>query len=93
VTAAKNGKALKRMGVALRQLFGFEKLNHSGSAVYVFHALADPAAACEASADLFTVPDVGGVGDYGDRRPKSPVNSRLNELLHSTPHLHHIPPH
>ena len=92
-TPAKTGKALKRMGVALKQLFGFEKLNHSGSAVYVFHALADPAAAGEASADLFTVPDVGGVGDVGDRRTKSPVNSSLHELLHSTPHIPHIPPH
>lgn len=92
-TAAKIGKALKRMGVALRQLFGFEKLNHSGSAVYVFHALADPAAAGEASADLFTPADVGGVGDVGDRRTKSPVNSSLHELLHSTPHIPHIPPH
>ncbi len=92
-TAAKIGKALKRMGVALKQLFGFEKLNHSGSAVYVFHELADPAAAGEASADLFTPADVGGVGDVGDRRTKSPVNSSLHELLHSDPHIPHIPPH
>lgn len=92
-TAAKIGKALKRMGVALKQLFGFEKLNHSGSAVYVFGPLADPAAAGEASADLFTPADVGGVGDVGDRRTKSPVNSSLHELLHSDPHIPHIPPH
>lgn len=92
-TAAKIGKALKRMGVALKSLFNFEKLNHSGSAVYVFGPLADPGAAGEASADLFTPPDVGGVGDVGDRRTKSPVNSSLHDLLHSTPHIPHIPPH
>ncbi len=92
-TAAKIGKALKRMGVALKSLFNFEKLNHSGSAVYVFGPLADPGAAGEASADLFTPPDVGGVGDVGDRRIKSPVNSSLHDLLHSDPHIPHIPPH
>lgn len=92
-TAAKIGKALKRMGVPLKSLFNFEKLNHSGSMVYDFKPLNDPDAAAEASADLFTGGVLGVVGDVGVPAIKSPVNSSLHELLPSTPHIPHIPQH
>ncbi len=81
------------MGVALKSLFNYEKLNHSGSAVYSFAPLPDPAAAADASADLLTPPVLGVVGDVGDKRTKSPVNSINPELLPSNPHIPHILPH
>lgn len=92
-TPVKIGKALSRMSVALKSLCNYERLNHSGSAVYSFDPLPDPAAAAEASAGLPTQPMLGVVGDVGGKRTKSPVNSNNPELLPSHPHIPHIPPH
>lgn len=90
---AKIGKALKRLNVALNQVFGFAKLNHSGTAVYVFGAPSDPAAAADAARDLLSPPMVGVVGDVGDQRTKSHIDSPTRDFYQTTPHIPHIPPH
>ncbi len=92
-TVTKIGKALSRLGVALKGLFGYEKLNHSGRAIYVFGPLSAPDPDGTAPAPAFTQPVLGVVGDVGANRAKSHVNSSLHELYPSLPHIPHIPPH
>ena len=88
-TTAKIGKAMARLSVSLKSLFKFEKLNHSGRAVYKLHPYASPLD------DLPTLeqPLLGVVGDVGAISTKSPDNSNLHDFYHSNPHIPHIPPH
>lgn len=92
-TVTKIGKALSRLGVALKSLFNYEKLNHSGRAVYDFKPLNAPDAENVPVSDIFAQPVLGVVGDVGVSRTKSPVNTILHDLLPFNPHIPHIPQH
>jgi hypothetical protein len=88
-TIAKIGKALARLSVALKSLFKFEKLNHSGRAVYKLQPYRSPldSPPCVESAN------VGGVGDVGGISLKSPQYTNTHDLLQFNPHIPHNPPH
>ena len=92
-TDAQIGKALKRLSVPLKSLYGFVRLNHSGLAIYMFGPLVDPAAADNAARDLLSPAVVGDVGDVGDKNQKSPVNNSYPDFYPFNPNIPHIPPH
>lgn len=88
-TTAKIGKAMSRLSVSLKSLFKFEKLNHSGRAVYKLHPYASPLD----DLPILEQPLLGVVGDVGVIPIKSHDNSNLHDFYAFNPHIPNNPPH